>query len=214
MLKMVAFDLDGTIADTIPATVKAFVGAVSPYVGHKLTREEVEKTFGLNELGMIKQLITENHDKALEDYHKLFDEYISGSLKTYDGIIDVINFLNDNDIKVALLTGRGTPACMMILDELNIKKLFCDIETGRPDKPFKTEIMLELMAKYKVNSDEFIYVGDALSDVDSANKAGSVCLSACWGNNQEEAEHEKINKEYVMKKTEELMDFFVKEIGA
>ena len=49
MIKLVAFDLDGTIGDTIPMCIKAFRQAVSPYAGHLLTDREVVETFGLNE---------------------------------------------------------------------------------------------------------------------------------------------------------------------
>ena len=37
MIKLVAFDLDGTIGDTIPMCIKAFRQAVSLYAGHLLT---------------------------------------------------------------------------------------------------------------------------------------------------------------------------------
>lgn len=56
MIKMVAFDFDGTIADTIPMCIQAFKKAVSPYTGHELTEYEILQTFGLNEIGMLKQL--------------------------------------------------------------------------------------------------------------------------------------------------------------
>lgn len=35
MIKLVAFDLDGTIGDTIPMCLKALKKAVTPYVTHK-----------------------------------------------------------------------------------------------------------------------------------------------------------------------------------
>ena len=44
MIKLVAFDLDGTIGDTIPMCIKAFRQAVSPYAGHLLTDREVVET--------------------------------------------------------------------------------------------------------------------------------------------------------------------------
>ena len=47
MIKLVAFDLDGTIGDTIPMCIKAFRQAVSPYAGHLLTDREVVETFGI-----------------------------------------------------------------------------------------------------------------------------------------------------------------------
>lgn len=55
MYKLIGFDLDGTLADTIPMCIKAFRNSVSPYTGHILNDEEIVKTFGLNEIGMIKR---------------------------------------------------------------------------------------------------------------------------------------------------------------
>lgn len=36
-IRLVAFDLDGTIGDTIPLCIRAFKEAVTPYVGHELS---------------------------------------------------------------------------------------------------------------------------------------------------------------------------------
>ena len=41
MIKLVAFDLDGTIADTIPMCIEAFKQAVSPYASKILSKENV-----------------------------------------------------------------------------------------------------------------------------------------------------------------------------
>lgn len=38
MIKLVAFDLDGTIADTIPMCIEAFKQAVTPYVKNIVRR--------------------------------------------------------------------------------------------------------------------------------------------------------------------------------
>lgn len=57
MIKLVGFDLDGTIADTIPMCIKAFDKAVRPYTSHELSDEEIVQTFGLNEEGMIRRVV-------------------------------------------------------------------------------------------------------------------------------------------------------------
>lgn len=69
MIKMVAFDFDGTIADTIPMCIEVFRKAISPYVGHKLTDHEILQTFGLNEIGIIKAVVKDNWKLALEDFY-------------------------------------------------------------------------------------------------------------------------------------------------
>ncbi|MDS0527673.1 HAD hydrolase-like protein [Clostridium sp. SHJSY1] len=61
MIKMVAFDFDGTIADTIPMCIEAFKKVISPYAGHELTEHEILQTFGLNEIGMVKTFVKINY---------------------------------------------------------------------------------------------------------------------------------------------------------
>ena len=56
MIKLVAFDLDGTIGDTIPMCLKALKKAVTPYVTlNDVSENDILETFGLNEKGMIKK---------------------------------------------------------------------------------------------------------------------------------------------------------------
>lgn len=52
MIKLVAFDLDGTIGDTIPMCLKALKKAVTPYVTlNDVSENDILETFGLNEKG-------------------------------------------------------------------------------------------------------------------------------------------------------------------
>lgn len=68
MIKMVAFDFDGTIADTIPMCIEAYKKAITPYAGHELTRQDIIQTFGLNEIGMVKAVVKDNWKLALNDF--------------------------------------------------------------------------------------------------------------------------------------------------
>ena len=50
MIKLVAFDLDGTIGDTIPMCLKALKKAVTPYVTlNDVSENDILETFGLND---------------------------------------------------------------------------------------------------------------------------------------------------------------------
>ena len=74
MIKLVAFDLDGTIADTIPMCIEAFKQAVSPYASKILSKDDIVKTFGLNEEGMIKEVVSEDWEKALRIDNRVEEE--------------------------------------------------------------------------------------------------------------------------------------------
>ena len=71
MIKLAAFDLDGTIGETIPMCIEAFRKAVSPYAGHSLTDKEIIETFGMNEVGMVKAIISDNWQGALNDFYQI-----------------------------------------------------------------------------------------------------------------------------------------------
>lgn len=68
MIKLIAFDLDGTIGETVPMCIRAFEKAVSPYAGRTLSEREITQTFGLNEVGMIKMVAGEKWQEALHDF--------------------------------------------------------------------------------------------------------------------------------------------------
>lgn len=69
MFKIAAFDMDGTIADTIPMCIEAFRNSVSPYTDHEPSEEEIVQTFGLNETGMVKAIVKHNWKQALSDFY-------------------------------------------------------------------------------------------------------------------------------------------------
>ncbi len=68
MVKMVAFDLDGTVCDSIPFCIEAFKKAASAYTGGILTEKEIVNTFGLNEAGMMKAIVKTDWENALDDF--------------------------------------------------------------------------------------------------------------------------------------------------
>ena len=89
-VKLAAFDLDGTVADTIPLSIESFSLAVSPYAGHTLSREEVVETFGLNEPGMIKAIVKDRWEEALRDYYRIYEEQHVKCEAPFEGIVPLI----------------------------------------------------------------------------------------------------------------------------
>mgnify|MGYP003229749935 CR=1 FL=1 len=82
MIKLIAFDLDGTIGDTVPMCIRAFEKAVSPYAGHTLSEREITQTFGLNEVGMIKKVAGEKWREATRFMKKCIN-YARLRMKVY-----------------------------------------------------------------------------------------------------------------------------------
>ena len=181
MIKLVAFDLDGTIGDTIPMCLKALKKAVTPYVTlNDVSENDILETFGLNEKGMIKKLVGYNWEEALNDFYVIYEQMHIMWPRPFDGITELIEKLKKKSILIALVTGKGEKSCAITLRQFNMDTCFDKVKTGNPFKNNKAENFRELLADYKLQPDEMIYIGDTVSDIVSCREVGIRCLSALW----------------------------------
>ena len=194
MIKMIAFDFDGTIGDTMEMCVDVFKQALAPYLDHPVRYEEIAQTFGLNEQGMLQHLVGDNWQKAYGELLLLYKQNLPRCSRPFAGIPELLAELNSRHILTALITGKGKETCTMTLDQYGMAHAFCAIETGRNDRADKDAAMTRLMAAFKLQCGEFIYVGDTPSDVRAAQKAGVTCLSAAYGSTADTAGLQKVNR--------------------
>lgn len=212
MIKMVAFDLDGTIGDTIPFSIEAFQQAVSPYAGHRLSEPEIVKTFGLNEMGMIKAVTDSHWEKALHDFYQVYEKLHERCPFPYKGISSIFDLLDSNGIHVALIAGKGEKACAITLEKFGLMDRFCDIETGLENRLNKTEAIHGLLERYNLQKEEFYYVGDAVSDITASRNAGVICLSAAWGTPADLTELREMNAGRIFFTIKQLYGYLRNEI--
>lgn len=206
MIQLVAFDLDGTIGDTIPMCIKAFKKAVEPYAMRKLSEDEIIQTFGLNEEGMIKQVVGRNWEKALGNFYTHYTCMHEMCPYPFDGIIELIQELRSKSIKVALVTGKGNSSCSITLDKFKMKDCFDRIETGSPYENRKPEAICNLLREYNLQHNEALYIGDTVSDVLVCKQIGIECLSAAWAKNVRFEQLEEVNTGNVIKSVSELKE--------
>lgn len=209
MIKLIAFDLDGTIGETVPMCIRAFEQAVSPYAGRTLSEREITQTFGLNEVGMIKVVAGEKWREALHDFYPVYEQMHDECPEPYEGIRELIHTLKDAGILVALITGKGEKSCRITLEKFGMQDLFCCVKTGAEDRPNKAEAIEELLDAYHVAKDEFYYIGDAVSDVTACKKAGVPCLCAAWGTTADIGGLEEANPSRVFFSIEDLSHFLL-----
>ena len=208
MFKIVAFDMDGTIADTIPMCIKSFRNSVSPYADHELSREEILHTFGLNEIGMVKAVVTRNWESAIEDFYCQYESLHDEVTSAFPGIINLINSLKKKNIIVALITGKGEKSCTITLEKLGLTKLFDEILCGSEISPNKKENMKCLLKKYDISKYEFCYIGDTVQDVKDCRDIGVVCCSAAWHESSNVDILEKENPNHVFYCVGDLYKYF------
>jgi phosphoglycolate phosphatase len=208
MIKMVAFDFDGTISDTIPMCIEVFKKAMLPYTGYELTKSEIIQTFGLNEIGMVKTLVKDNWRLALRDFYFYYEKMHDSCRTPFPQICDLIEYLKERNILVSLITGKGQKSCDISLKKLELEHCFCDVMVGLETRNNKAELISKLLEKYDIKKDEFYYVGDAVSDITACREVGVTCLSAAWSESVELEQLKDTNPYFVFDNISSLKKFF------
>lgn len=209
MIKLVGFDLDGTIADTLPMCIVAFQKALRPYINGSLTEEEIARTFGLNEEGMIKQLVKDDWKQALNDFYTQYREIHTMCPHPFEGLKELINELKSRKLIVVLITGKGKESCDITLRQFGMENYFDFIATGSPEKNIKAEILQNVRNKYDLQPDEMVYIGDAVSDITACNEVGIQCLSAGWAESTDNEQLEKYNNGHVFYSVDSLRKYLL-----
>ena len=208
MFKVVAFDMDGTIADTIPMCIEAFKNSVSPYTDHELSEEEIVNTFGLNEVGMVKSVVSQNWKSAINDFYYQYEYLHNNVTEVFDGILNLFELLKYKKIIVALITGKGERSCAITLEKLGISKVFDDILYGSEISSNKKQNIEYILKKYNISKDEFCYIGDTVQDIKICQEVGVYCFSAAWQKTSNVVALEKENPYYVFRNVKDLYKYF------
>ncbi len=192
-IKAVIFDIDGTLANTVPLCIAAFRKAVEPLVHRPLSDEEIMSHFGPDEEGTIKSLAPDDYKKGTSDflrfYEAMHDEYAS----VFEGIPELLNELKQKGVHLTIATGKGKYTTGLTLHRLELQPYFEVIENGSPEGSKKAESITSILQTLNMSKEAAVYVGDATSDIKESRKARVGVVSAAWSKT---AKVEELKKEH------------------
>jgi len=185
-IKGVIFDLDGTLANTLPLCIRAFREAVSPLIQRPLTDEEIIATFGPSEEGTIRALAPDHYEQGVSDYLRFYKAHHGICPRPFAGIRELLKLLQERSIRIAMVTGKGKHSTMVSLEQFGLLPFFEVIETGAPHGPRKPEGIEAVLREWAdLSREEVIYVGDAPSDIEASRMVGVAVIAAAWAETAE-----------------------------
>lgn len=180
-LKGIIFDLDGTLANTLPLCIKAFRQSVEPLALKPVSDEEIIATFGPSEEGTIMTLIPEHYEQGIVNYLQFYETLHDMCPEPFAGIKDILARLKNAGIRIAMVTGKGEHSTAISLEQFGLSSFFEIVETGSRSGPRKKlGIKNVLTAWSDLRKDEVLYVGDAPSDITASREAGVAVAAAAW----------------------------------
>lgn len=179
MIKLVIFDVDGTLVDSETVYVKAALKNLE--VNHyNIPMSAIMGIIGQNKVAGQKLIESTqddsfNYDKYLQDFRKIREELLKKEpYKLKKGALNILNYCKKHDIKMAIATSTAKDKQTKVLTELGIIDYFDYMVFGDEIKNSKPapDIYLKVYEHYNIDKDEMIIYEDSKSGILSAHNAG------------------------------------------
>ena len=177
----VIFDMDGTLADTVPLCLAAFQKAIKALSGQDISDEAITATFGPAEDATVRAFLPNRMEEGLRAYWEHYDALHDALAPApFDGVCDLLHDLKSAGATLALVTGKGIGSLSITLERYDMLDTFDAIETGKPDRPSKPEGIRAALDTLGIRAEDAVYIGDMPGDIDAARQTGVFPIAAAW----------------------------------
>ncbi|MFW2421246.1 MAG: HAD family hydrolase [Porticoccaceae bacterium] len=193
-IKLVVFDWDGTLADSLGRIVDCLQLAAQRHQLPEPTAAAARDIVGLSLVVAIDRLwpgvSAELNAQLIESYSEFYEAHAPGPCPFYDGAEQMLDQLLAADFTLAVATGKRRQGLDESLQGLNAHRWFaasrCADETASKPDPL---MLLELMEELGVSPEQTVMVGDSEYDMQMAKNAGVHRLAVSFGAHHRERLH-------------------------
>lgn len=208
MKKYILFDFDGTIADTGDGITNSVAYALKKMGLDAGTREERCRFIGPPLKGSFENyhgLTPSEADRAVEFYREYYREKGMFDCFLYDGIEELIDYLNSNGRKVVIASSKPHVFVKRIIDHFGMSDSFALIAGSELDgtRVDKAEVIGYALEKLSISAEDAVMIGDKEHDIIGAKKQGLLNIGVSYGYGSRE-ELENANADYIAASAYEL----------
>ncbi|MDR0983869.1 MAG: HAD family hydrolase [Ruminococcus sp.] len=185
--KIIVFDFDGTIADTLTGITISGNYALSSLGFPQRTYEEFKMFIGDAARITAMRALPDGYkdeeyiEKYFVTYRQHYFENQYKSIELYSGIIELLEELTKEN-KLAVLTNKNQDITDSLIEFLGIGKYFTQI-TGVTDGPVKPQpdVLWDIIKSNGFEVADAIMVGDSAVDINTAKNAGVTSIGVSYG---------------------------------
>lgn len=187
MKKLVIFDLDGTLLNTIAdlGTACNYALEQSGFSAHPLSAYNymvgngVRKLIERAEPGANPEMI----DKMLADFRTYYDSHSTDQTVPYPGIPALLLELQERGIAIAVTSNKYQTAVEHIINHFFPDINFAAVLGEIPERPKKPDpsIVFAVLNEHPCAKHDVLYVGDSGVDMETARRACIESVGVTWG---------------------------------
>ncbi len=185
-LKLIIFDLDGTLIDSSIDIANAINYAVGPYGVPLLTVEEVISLVGEGISSLMGKLIVKegieaDTDFLVRQFLSYYSSHLTDNTPVYPGVMEMLAQLGA--YRKAVISNKRESLCVKILEQLGLSD-YMDVivgsDTVKERKPSPLPIC-HVLSTLDISPDEAIIVGDSNYDIEAGKSAGIKTVAVTYG---------------------------------
>lgn len=188
--RLVLFDLDGTLLDTLDDLSEAVNHALRLRGFPLHTREEYRTMVGHGVRNLVLQALPAERqaddalvDAALADFKDYYTAHIDVHTRPYPGMQELVFRLDREGVRLAIASNKFQEGTDYLVGKFFPGIPFVAVLGNRPGYPLKPdpEIVGEALRRSGVRPEEAVLVGDSATDMKTAENGGIASIAVSWG---------------------------------
>ncbi len=190
--KMVMFDMDGTILNTLDDLHAAVSFALKEHDLPPVSLDHSRMVLGRGMHSYVQSCVPEGSSAELTEsvfrsFRAYYDEHSMDLTRPYDGIISMLEALQARGLKTSCVSNKMDRDVRALVDKFYANLLDdCIGETPGYEKKPDPDLCLEVLGRMGIAVDECVYVGDTEVDMKTAENCGMDLIVCGWGFRSEE----------------------------
>lgn len=188
MIKAVLFDLDGTLTNSLKDLATAVNFAITKNGYKEQPLEKFNMFVGDGMLKMVERAIEPekvDDDRLLflkEEFLGYYSEHFADYTTKYDGVDELLFYLKEKGIKIAVVTNKDTDMAIALLNKVygDIFDYVIGKQDGVAAKPAPDGAFMAMKA-LGVTADECLFLGDSGVDMKTAVNSKATAVGVTWG---------------------------------
>lgn len=207
-IKLIIFDLDGTLVDAYRAIIKSFNYTMEKLNYHKQDALVICRAVGWGDENLLKPFINQKDlKKALTIYRRHHRISLISHSRLFPDVKKVLSYLKNKDYKLAIASNRPTRFSWILIRHLNLTPYFdyvlCADKLSRI-KPHP-QILNKIMQRFSFKPDQTLYIGDMIIDAQAGNRARVKTIIVTTGSSTKE-EIKRENPYKIVSKITDLLN--------
>lgn len=187
MKKLLIFDLDGTLLDTLSDLADSVNFALSSN-GFPTQSEEAIRSFIGNGVRKLCARAIPNGEKnekfnaVFASFRARYARHCFDKTKPYPNIVPLLEKLKAEGFSTAVVSNKADEAVQLLNEKFfpSLRLPACGEKAGIRKKP-APDSTLFVMKKLGFVPQDCVYIGDSEVDIETAENAGIPCISVTWG---------------------------------